>query len=184
MPQLFLPLVLLFAAILAWAGPAAGSGAEVPGGVHINGQRLSPAELDSLRSVIGSDVQIARYWYDPLSGWWGYEGGPVAGRIAPSLDLGGSLAPDASRGTTGVFINGREIPTQEWAWLSQRFVAVAPGRYWIDAAGLGGVEGGPATFDLRRLGPSDRPVWSNSNTGSSTGGVAEGTEWPGFRIRD
>jgi hypothetical protein len=76
------------------------------------------------------------------------EGGPVQGQILAGLALGGPLQSDASHGTTGVFINGRQITFQEVAYLQRLFGAVMPGRYWLDSRGIGGYEGGPPQFDL------------------------------------
>jgi hypothetical protein len=64
------------------------------------------------------------------------------------LELGGPLRPSASGGNTGVFINGREIHPTELAYLQRVFGYVIPGRYWLDAQGIGGFEGGPAAFNL------------------------------------
>ena len=56
---------------------------------------------------------------------------------------------DASRGTSGVFINGRHITTGEKAYIEQLCqTPVMPARYWILFNGLGGYEGGPAFFNL------------------------------------
>ena len=51
-------------------------------------------------------------------------------------------------GDTGVFFNGREIHTDELAELLQMFDEVPPGRYWLGADLVGGIEGQPASFDL------------------------------------
>jgi len=91
-----------------------------------------------------------RYWYDPVSGVWGLEGGPSAGQIHPGLRLGGPLRRDASRGRTGVIVNGRELHGLDVAAL-QRCVRVVPGRYWVLANGVGGVERGPPQFNLAVL---------------------------------
>jgi hypothetical protein len=56
---------------------------------------------------------------------------------------------NASRGTSGVFINGRQITAGEKAYIEGLCqTPVAPARYWIMASGLGGFEGGPAFFNL------------------------------------
>src|SRR5262249_20935756 len=88
--------------------------------------------------------------YDPISGAWGREGGPVEGQIHPGLRIGGPLRADASHGRTGVFVNGRQLHSLDGAGLP-RCVQVIPGRYWVVANGIGGLEGGPASFNLAQL---------------------------------
>jgi hypothetical protein len=113
-------------------------------GIVVNGQPLP------LQQVLdyGVDLPPGRYWYDQVSGLWGIEGGPSVSQITPDLPFGGALQADASSGDTGVFINGREIHIQEFLELQQIFGEVPPGRYWLGADGVGGVEGGPASFSL------------------------------------
>lgn len=116
--------------------------------VVVNGVPLSQKTITTLQRAAGGAIQPGRYWYDPLSGLWGVEGEPISGQIASHLDLGGPLKPDASQGRTGVFINGRELPTQEVVVL-QHLGEVLPGRYWMNAEGIGGFENGPAAFNIR-----------------------------------
>ena len=113
-------------------------------GIVVNGQPLSMEE------VVGYGIQLpaGRYWYDHMSGFWGVEGGPYAGQVLAGLPLGGPLQPNASNGDTGVFINGREIHLNEYLELLQIFGEVPPGRYWLNADLIGGLEGQPATFSL------------------------------------
>jgi len=113
-------------------------------GIVVNGQPLSMQEV----LHYGVDLPPGRYWYDQVSGLWGVEGGPTVGQIVPDLPLGGALQVDASSGNTGVFINGREIHMQELLDLQALFGEVPLGRYWLGADGVGGVEGGPPSFDL------------------------------------
>jgi hypothetical protein len=113
-------------------------------GIVVNGQPLSMQEVLDY----GVDVPPGRYWYDQAAGFWGVEGGPSVGQIMPGLPLGGALRADASSGDTGVFINGREIHLLELLDLQAIFGEVPPGRYWLGADGVGGVEGGPASFTL------------------------------------
>jgi hypothetical protein len=69
--------------------------------------------------------------------------------MMPSLALGGALAADASRGNSGVFINGRQITAGEKSYIEQLCqTPVAPSRYWVMANGAGGYEGQPASFNL------------------------------------
>ena len=125
-------------------------------GIVVNGQPLSMQEvLDH-----GVDVPPGRYWYDQVSGFWGVEGGPSVGQITSGLPLGGALRADASSGATGVFINGREIHMQELLDLQAIFGEVPLGRYWLGADLVGGVEGGPPSFELA-------PAPSQAESGSS-----------------
>jgi hypothetical protein len=96
-------------------------------------------------------VPDGSYWYDKVSGAWGRQGGPALGLTLPGLEVGGALRPDASGGNTGVFVNGRELHDLDVLGLRQIAGAVVPGRYWIDAQGNGGYEGGPALFNLALL---------------------------------
>jgi hypothetical protein len=109
--------------------------------VMINGVRLSDEQVDALERRYRAHVQDAEYWYDRLSGAWGLQGGPTLGFIQAGLDLGGSLRADACNGDTGVFINGRELHRLDVVGL-QQLGPVWPGRYWVDAQGNVGFEGG------------------------------------------
>jgi hypothetical protein len=125
---------------------------EPASGVVVNGTPVSEQEMTNLRRQMGvpatSPIPAGEYWYDRTSGLWGKRGGPTLGQILPGLDLGGPLRADASSGDTGVFINGRQIHRDEWAFLQQLYGTVIPGRYWLDASGTGGYEGGPPLFHL------------------------------------
>lgn len=116
--------------------------------VVINQVTLDAETLQALDQYLQRQTPDGRYWYDPTSGLWGYEGGPVAGALDANLQLGGPLRADASGGDTGVFINGRELHETDVAGLQGLFGQVAPGRYWLNDSGIGGVENQPASFDL------------------------------------
>jgi hypothetical protein len=115
--------------------------------VVVNGVALDKQTIAALQRAYGA-VQPGRYWYDPVSGLYGAERGPTAGQIAPGLRLGGPLRADASGRGTGVFVNGRELHPAEVVRLRALFGVVLPGRYWMNAAGIGGFEGAPAHFSL------------------------------------
>lgn len=116
--------------------------------VVINRVRVSDQAVQALEAYYRTIIPDGSYWYDPVSGLWGVEGGPAAGKMLPYLELGGPLRADASGGGTGVFINGRELHPLEVYYLWQLFGVVLPGPYWLDADGVGGYEGGPPLFDL------------------------------------
>ena len=115
--------------------------------VVINGTQLLAKDIQTLERSYGVPLQPGRYWYDKMSGLWGFAGQPTAGQIYPGLQLGGQLKANASNGKTGVFINGRELPIIEVQYL-QQLGTVYKGRYWMNAQGVGGIEGGPPVFDL------------------------------------
>ena len=141
----------------------------LPGAVQAqpSGLLVNSVEL-SLQQLLDYQIQLpaGRYWYDPASGLWGQEGGPFLGQINPNLALGGTLRADASGGTTGVFINGRELPIAEVEYLMLVFGGQIPlGRYWLNYDGAGGSEGGPQTFSLAEE--------ESSESGSGSGKVFE-----------
>jgi hypothetical protein len=102
-----------------------------------------------LQQIYPVPIPPGRYWYDAISGAYGREGEPIAGQMISGLALGGRLAADASRGASGIFINGREITGGEKAYIERLCqTPVAPGRYWVLATGVGGYEGQSAFFNL------------------------------------
>jgi hypothetical protein len=151
------PLIAMVAAIATILATAGGTAAN-SNSVYVNRVQIGQDQLQILQSVYGP-IRPGAYWYDPVSGWWGPEGGPVQGQIDPWLALGGPLRADASGGGTGVFINGRELHPIDVARLQQMFGNVPMGRYWVGADGIGGIEGGPASFNLnggtRAASPAD-----------------------------
>jgi hypothetical protein len=121
---------------------------ELAGGpIIVNGVELSPEQGQAMMQLYGP-IAAGDYWYDSFSGLWGQTGGPGSGQIQPNLGIGGPLRADASGGGTGVFINGREIHLAELVYLQQLYGSVQAGRYWMNAALIGGFEGAPASFDL------------------------------------
>lgn len=133
------------------AGPSSGqraSAVEVAI-IVVNGQVLSEGTVQQLQQIYPVAIAPGRYWYDAVSGAYGREGEPIAGQMMAGLSLGGPLKAHASRGTSGVFINGRQITAGEKTYIETLCqTPVAPARYWIMANGLGGFEGGPAFFNL------------------------------------
>lgn len=117
--------------------------------VVVNGVGLDGGTLAALESELGWAVAEGSYWYDPVLGAVGVAGGPMAGFLPAGLVIGGPLAPDASAGATGVFLNGRELPDADLAALEQLFAApFPPDRYVLDAAGNYGYEGEPPLGNL------------------------------------
>ncbi len=148
--------------------------------VVINGVRLSEDQLRQLEQRFKLRIADGAYWYDQVSGAWGMQGGPTIGFTQPHLELGGTLQRDASNGNTGVIINGRELHQQDVMALRQLTPYVIPGRYWVDARGIGGYEGGPPIFDLQALaraaGGGRGGAWSYTSPhgGGTVGGDGQG----------
>lgn len=125
-------------------------GAWADSGVVVNGVELQPRTVAQLERLAGKPIPPARYWYDSRAGIWGYEGGPMAGEARPGLRIGGPLRPDASGDHTNVFVNGRSLHPAEVQFLRRLYGSVRPGRYWLNANGIGGFEGGPPQFNMRQ----------------------------------
>jgi hypothetical protein len=103
--------------------------------------------------------------YDRMCGAWGIIGGPVLCTLEPNHDIGGPLQPGASGGSTGVFINGRELHYLDLALLQRVVPMIIPGRWWLDVYGNFGSEGGPMLGNLWTLAQSQG---SNGNENRSS----------------
>jgi hypothetical protein len=115
--------------------------------VTVNGKAFTDQDLLALGAQ-PSQVPPGDYWYDACAGLWGHVGSGAQGQIAPGLPLP-PVASDVSRGDTEVVINGREITGREFALVQQvTGGAVAPGRYFLNANGDAGLEGGPVLVNL------------------------------------
>jgi hypothetical protein len=110
--------------------------------VYINRIKLDADKLQMLETIYQVHIDEGKYWYDGNCGAWGVEGGPTVGFIMAGLDLPGPMPSDISGGGTAIFINGREIHPLDQQGLHQLFGVTYPGRYWLDAQGNLGLEGG------------------------------------------
>ncbi len=123
-------------------GTATSSRAQAQDGVYVNGRLVGQEQFTEQLAMFGivlpTPVQDGAYWYDRLSGLWGLIGGPTLGQLPSGLELGGPLREDASGGQSSVFINGRTLHPTEVQYLQMVFGCVIPGRYWMNAQGIGG----------------------------------------------
>lgn len=119
------------------------AGQKNSGQVVINGRALSQPQIQELINTYGAVAPAGRYWYDTRSGMWGIEGRELMGFLRAGHDFG-PLAANASRGNTGVFINGREINMAEAAYYQRLAGRVYQGHWWIDGRGNVGLDGNPA----------------------------------------
>jgi hypothetical protein len=146
--------------------------------VVINDRRFSDEEIAQAERTYRVRIADADYWYDRVLGAWGVKGGPTMGFIAPGLDLGGALRPDASGRGTNIFVNGRELHAYDVMALQQITGPIMPGRYFITAQGLAGFEGGPPLWNLAAMAAQSRGgggsnTWQSRITGAS--GFSDGT---------
>ena len=123
----------------------------------------------SPQTTFQTNIPGGRYWYDPMSGGWGLAGGPTLGFTIAGLPIGGPLPADISGGTTGVFVNGRQLPVQDLVGLQALAGPVAPGRYFIDQQGNAGFEGGPPMVNLRTLAIQQGVYRQGSGVGENDG---------------
>lgn len=136
-------------------------------GVIINGKQLSSDQLAELERIYQVKAQPGSYWYDAKSGMYGVVGQPAYGFMYPNHELG-ELARNASHGSTGVLVNGRELPQAEWVvWSQVLGYWIQAGSYWFDAQGNAGYEGNPAPLVNLYLAASQNGYQGDSGGGDN-----------------
>jgi hypothetical protein len=156
--------------------------------IVVNGRTLTPQEIQQLRATYGSVAPPGHYWYDPASGLYGIWGREAAGFMHPGHNFG-PLSAEASRGNTGVFINGRQINMAEAIEWQRLFGTVNRGRYWLDGrTGNLGVEGNPmpvanlvqaVRLAQQRQGGGGSTSWSSNYASGGSGGGCTWVNVPG-----
>ncbi len=149
--------------------------------VSINGTELDRAMLERIEERTGQILPPGQYWYDTLTGAWGYLGHGTAGFTTPGLSLPGPLHADASGGNTDVFINGRELADSDVRALQAIGIPVQRGRWSMDAWGNAGVEGYPPSFNIWVIARSTAATSSNGDSIYRTWGSGDnkGSTWIG-----
>ena len=115
--------------------------------ITFNGRALTRGQLLKLKALEQSykaRLPDGRYWYDNRSGLMGLWNGPATAALPAGLGFGGVIPANASGGNTQVFVNGRELHPLDVA----RLQPVYPGRYWLEANGDWGLEGGAKLGNL------------------------------------
>jgi hypothetical protein len=137
--------------------------------VVVNGVQLPEEQVLMLERRYQAHIPGGAYWYDNVCGAWGVQGGPTLCTIEAGLNLGGPLQREASNGSTGIYINGRELHMIDVLRLQQVVPMVLPGRWWLDAFGNFGYEAGPMLGNLWAIAQSSAVC--SGGGGGRTGGV-------------
>jgi hypothetical protein len=149
--------------------------------ITINGAALNPARaqtLAQLEAASHATLPDGAYWYDRMNGAFGVWGQPGAAVIPAGLDLGPPLPRNASNGRSGVFINNRELQPVEVQFLSQLVgVPWQPGRYFIDAQGNAGLEGGVVLVNLVQVASQRAQASGARREVHSTTGYGDNQKW-------
>jgi hypothetical protein len=127
-------------------------------------RRLSGSSFDE---VLGAGKEFARAL--------GAAGQELFKTVQSSV--GPKLKEEVCEGKTGVFMNGRELGF--WELLRMRsYVTLPRGRYWRDAQGNFGAEGGPVLGNLPALEAQARRVAMYAFAASAVAGMAANNAAP------
>jgi hypothetical protein len=131
--------------------------------LQFNGHAATAQDLEilgQLEARWGVRLPDGAYWYDNASGAAGPWGGPMGGLVPAGLGLGGTLPAEASGGgggnLTGVFVNGRELHPLDVSRLQAMVGQVYQGRWFVDAYGNFGQEGGMVLGNLIQIAQQSR----------------------------
>lgn len=144
----------------------------------INGKALTAAQRAEFTRIYGTQPLGGTFWYDSASGLWGVVGREAFGVLRPGHSYG-PLSPTASAGTTGVFINGRQINMAEALYIRSLLGSVVPGRWWLDGTtGNFGLEGNPMPagnlFAVARAAQSQGGTYYYNNGMGQSAAISQG----------
>jgi hypothetical protein len=151
--------------------------------VKFNGNVLDAegiATLAKLEAAYRTRLPNGAYWYDSKCGAFGAWGGPVLVILPAGLALGGPVPANASGVGTGIFVNGREIHAFDALYLQHLLGPIKPGRYFTDAFGNAGLEGGPVMVNLLQAAQQKggfSSYKSNAYSGTSSSISSEGVSF-------
>ncbi|TYH95765.1 hypothetical protein ES332_A12G129400v1 [Gossypium tomentosum] len=101
------------------------------GNISVNGHPITDRVLKKAEKMAGP-IQPGQYWYDFRAGFWGVVGGPCLGIIPPFIEEFNYPMPEnCAGGTTGVFVNGRELHQKDLDLLANRGLPTDRDRSYI-----------------------------------------------------
>ncbi|XP_054780241.1 LOW QUALITY PROTEIN: uncharacterized protein LOC129287967 [Prosopis cineraria] len=99
--------------------------------VTVNGQPIPNSVIKKAEKLAGP-IQPGNYWYDFRAGFWGAMGGPCLGIIPPHIEEFSHPMPEnCAGGSTGVFVNGRELHQKDLNLLAGRGLPTDRDRSYI-----------------------------------------------------
>ncbi|KAH7578029.1 hypothetical protein ACOSP7_000863 [Xanthoceras sorbifolium] len=99
--------------------------------ISVNGHLL-PDRLVKKAEKSAGPIHPGQYWYDFRAGFWGVMGGPCLGIIPPFIEeLNYPMPENCAGGTTGVFVNGRELHQKDLDLLASRGLPTTRDRSYI-----------------------------------------------------
>lgn len=104
--------------------------------VYINGHPISERALRKSEKKVGP-VGPGSYWYDYRAGFWGVFGQECRGIIPPFIkEFNYPMPKNCAGGSTGVFVNGRELHQKDFDLLVGRGLPRIPGKsYSVEISG-------------------------------------------------
>ncbi|KAK8494651.1 hypothetical protein V6N13_032177 [Hibiscus sabdariffa] len=98
--------------------------------VSVNGHPLPERVVKKAEKMAGP-IRPGNYWYDFRAGFWGVLGGPCLGIIHPGIEEFSQRMPEnCAGGTTGVFVNGRELHQKDLNLLASRGLPTDRDRFY------------------------------------------------------
>ncbi|EOX95762.1 Uncharacterized protein TCM_005187 isoform 1 [Theobroma cacao] len=99
--------------------------------ISVNGHPIPERVVKKAEKMAGP-IHPGQYWYDFRAGFWGILGGPCLGIIPPFIEEFNYPMPEnCAGGTTGVFVNGRELHQKDLDLLVNRGLPTDRDRSYI-----------------------------------------------------
>ncbi|KAL4334265.1 hypothetical protein GQ457_07G007360 [Hibiscus cannabinus] len=124
--------------------------------VSVNGQPISDNVVKKAEKQAGP-IHPGNYWYDSRAGFWGVMGQPCSGIIPPFIkEFNYPMPKNCAAGSTGVFINGREVHQKDLELLACKGLPTARDkRYNIEFSGrVLDEDSGIQLYTLGKLAPT------------------------------